>query len=88
MKNNNSQIVMYKDQNGNIKIDVRFEGNTVWLNQKMMSLLFQISVPTINEHIKHIIKEREADGSATIRKFRIIQKEIDRLYPKVEKVLL
>ena len=75
MENTNSQIVIYKDQNGKIKIDVRFDGDTVWLTQKMMSLLFQVSVPTINEHIKNIVNEKEIDGLATIRKFRIVQKE-------------
>jgi len=75
MENTHSQIVIYKDQKGNIKIDVRFDGDTVWLTQKMMSLLFQVSVPTINEHIKNIVNEGETDGSATIRKFRIVQKE-------------
>src|SRR3990167_4294627 len=75
MENQNSQIVIYKDQNGNIKIDVRFDGNTVWLTQKMMALLFQVSIPTVNEHIKNIVKEGENDGLATIRKFRIVQKE-------------
>jgi len=78
MENSNSQIVIYKDQNGNIKIDVRFDGNTVWLTQKMMSLLFQVSVPTVNEHIKNIVKEGEINDLATIRKFRIVQKEGER----------
>ncbi len=75
MKKLNSQIVIYKDQNGNIKIDVRFDGNTVWLTQKMMSILFQVSVPTINEHIKNLIHEQEIDSLATIRNFRIVQNE-------------
>jgi len=75
MENQKSQIVIYKDQNGNVKIDVRFDGDTVWLTQKMMSLLFQVSVPTINEHIKNIIIEGEVDKLATIRKFRTVQKE-------------
>lgn len=75
MENQKSQIIIYKDQNGRVKIDVRFDGGTVWLTQKMMSLLFQVSVPTINEHIKNIIKEGEIDDLATIRKFRIVQSE-------------
>jgi hypothetical protein len=73
-----SQIVIYKNESGETKIDVRFDGDTVWLTQKMMSLLFQVSIPTINEHIKNIIHEGEIDDSATIRKFRIVQKEGER----------
>ena len=75
MENKKSQIVIYKDQNGDIKIDVRFDGDTVWLTQKMMSLLFHVTTPTVNEHIKNIVNEGEIDISATIRKFRIVQKE-------------
>lgn len=78
MENPNSQIVIYKDKNGNIKIDVRFDGNTVWLTQKMMALLFQVSIPTVNEHIKNIINEGEVGGQSTIRKFQIVQKEGER----------
>jgi hypothetical protein len=78
METPKSQIVIYKDQNGNVKIDVRFDGNTVWLTQKMMALLFQVSVPTINEHIKNIVNEGEIDKLATIRKFLIVQKEGNR----------
>jgi len=74
MENQKSQIVIYKDHDGHIKIDVRFDGDTVWLTQKMMSLLFQVSTPTINEHLKNILSEGEIDGLATIRKFRIVQK--------------
>ena len=78
MENKKSQIVIYKDQNGDIKIDVRFDGDTVWLTQKMMSLLFHVTTPTVNEHIKNIVNEGEIDISATIRKFRIVQKEGER----------
>jgi hypothetical protein len=75
MEPQKSQIIIYKDKNNNIKIDVRFDGDTVWLNQKMMSMLFNVSIPTINEHIKNIINELEIKEVSTIRKFRIVQKE-------------
>ena len=61
--------------NGLVKIDVRLEDETVWLTQKQMANLFQVTVPTINEHIKNIFNERELIQDATIRKFRIVQKE-------------
>ncbi len=69
------QFLVYKAENGQIKIDVRFENETVWLTQKLMVDLFQVTVPTINEHIKNIFDERELVPDATIRKFRIVQKE-------------
>lgn len=71
MKNNNSQIVLYADENGNIKIDVRFEGQDVWLNQKQIAELFGKSIPTINEHIKNIFEEAELEQNSVIRNFRI-----------------
>jgi len=72
---NNSQILIYQTESGQTKIEVRLENETVWLTQKLMAELFQISVSTINEHIKNIFNERELEPNATIRKFRIVQKE-------------
>jgi hypothetical protein len=70
-----SQILIYQTENGSTRLEVRLEDETVWLTQKLMSELFQVSVPTINEHIKNIYKEGELMPEATIRKFRIVQKE-------------
>lgn len=70
-----SQIIIYKTESGEIKIDVRFDGNTVWLTQKHLAELFAVTIPTINEHIKNIYKEGELKESSTIRKFLTVQKE-------------
>jgi hypothetical protein len=69
------QFLVYEAEDGQVKIDVRLEDETVWLTQKLMADLFQVTVPTINEHIKNIFNERELIQDATIRKFRIVQKE-------------
>lgn len=69
------QVLVYEGEDGQVKIDVRLEDETVWLTQKLMADLFQVTVPTINEHIKNIFNERELSPDATIRKFRIVQKE-------------
>ena len=73
--NPQSQIVIYKAATGETKIDVRFDGETVWLTQKLLAELFGVTIPTINEHIKNIYKEGELEEGATIRKFLIVQKE-------------
>src|SRR3989338_3915855 len=73
--NPQSQIVIYKAATGETKIDVRFDGETVWLTQKLLAELFGVTIPTINEHIKNIYKECELEEGATIRKFLIVQKE-------------
>ncbi len=69
------QFLVYEAEDGLVKIDVRLENETVWLTQKLMAALFQVTVPTINEHIKNVFDERELIQDATIRKFRIVQKE-------------
>ncbi|KKR27565.1 MAG: hypothetical protein UT60_C0045G0001, partial [candidate division CPR2 bacterium GW2011_GWD2_39_7] len=47
MKNDpNSQLIIYKSEDGQTKIDVRFDGETVWLTQKLLAELFQVTVPT------------------------------------------
>ncbi len=70
MKKLNSQIVIYKDQNGNIKIDVRFDGENVWLTQDLMAELFGKGRSTITEHIQNIFKEGELDEKLVSRDFR------------------
>ena len=57
--NQNNEIVIYQSQDGTIKVDVLFEGETVWLTIEQMSLLFGKSRSTINEHILNIYKEGE-----------------------------
>jgi hypothetical protein len=47
----NSQLIIYQTEDGKIKIDVRFKDETVWLSQKLMAELFQVSVPTINDSV-------------------------------------
>jgi len=70
-----SEIILYKTEDGEVKLEVRLENETAWLTQKMIAELFQVSVPTVNEHIKNIIDEGELKDKATIRKFLIVQTE-------------
>ena len=69
------EIILYQADDGSTRIEVRLEGDTVWLPQRGMAELFQVSVPTVNEHIAHIFDEGELAPDATIRKFRIVQTE-------------
>ncbi|HAV92323.1 TPA: hydroxyacid dehydrogenase [candidate division WOR-3 bacterium] len=71
----NSQIIIYKTEDGRIKLDVRFDGDTVWLTQKLLAELFDVEINTINYHLKEIFKSKELIEEATIRNFRIVQKE-------------
>ena len=67
----NSDIIIYQNQDGNIKIDVRLEEETVWLTQDQMATLFGKAKSTINEHIKNVFAEGELDEKVVVRKFRI-----------------
>lgn len=67
------QILIYRDGSTNLR--VRLDGQTVWLTQRLIAELFQISVKTANEHVVNIYDEGELDPGATIRKFRIVQTE-------------
>lgn len=65
------EILIYQNQDGNIKIDVRLEEETVWLSQAQMGLLFGKARTTITEHIQNIFKEGELDEKVVCRDFRL-----------------
>jgi hypothetical protein len=67
------QILIYED--GGLKLQVRLDGQTVWLTQRLIADLFQITIPTVNEHLTNIYDDEELVAGATIRKFRIVQTE-------------
>jgi len=69
MPENNSQILIYQSQDGNIIVDVTLENETVWLTQDQMSVLFGKAKSTINEHIQNIYTEGELLESQTMHKF-------------------
>ncbi|MGB7566533.1 MAG: virulence RhuM family protein [Chitinivibrionales bacterium] len=68
--NNNSQLLIYQTQSGDIKIDVHLEDETVWLTQAHMAELFNKDKRTISEHIRNIFSEGELHEDSVVRKFR------------------
>ncbi|HZJ35880.1 MAG TPA: virulence RhuM family protein [Gillisia sp.] len=66
----NSEILIYQNPDGNIKIDVRLENETVWLTQAQMAILFGKDKRTISEHIGNIFSEGELDENSVVRNFR------------------
>ena len=67
---NISNLLIYQNQEGNIKIDVQLENETVWLTQEQMSQLFGKGRSTITEHISNIFKEEELEMNSVCRNFR------------------
>lgn len=71
----NSEIILYQTEDGRTRIQCRFENENLWLTQAFIAELFQVTVPTVNEHLKGIYGEGELETGATIRNFRIVRTE-------------
>ena len=69
-----SEILIYQNPGGVIRLDVRLEDETVWLSQALMADLFGKSKKTISEHIQNIFKEGELNKEVVVRKFRTTSK--------------
>ncbi len=73
MENNltpKGEIVIYQTENGDTKLDVRMEDETVWLTQAQLVELYQTTKSNVSEHIKHIFEDGELDESSVVRNFR------------------
>lgn len=70
-----SEILIYQNQDDNIKIDVRLQEETVWLTQDQMAALFGKARNTITEHIQNVYEEGELEQNRTSRKFRQVRTE-------------
>ena len=75
IRNSTAEFLIFTAQAGQRSIEARYEDETIWLSQKLMASLFDVDVRTINEHIQNIYSQQELTLEATIRKFRIVQKE-------------
>lgn len=65
-----SEILIYQNENGNIKVDVRFEDGSIWLSQAQICEVFGKAKSTISEHIKAIFEEGELDKNSVVRNYR------------------
>ena len=70
MNPNNSDFILYTSQDGEVRVDVFINNETVWLTQKAMQDLFDRSKSTVSEHISNIFKEGELIENQVVRKFR------------------
>ncbi|MEA3273552.1 MAG: virulence RhuM family protein [Patescibacteria group bacterium] len=75
IRNSTAEFLIFTSQAGENGIEVRVEDENVWLTQKLIAKLFNVEVNTVNYHLKEIFKSEELSPDATIRKFRIVQKE-------------
>ena len=82
--NEQNKVIIYTACDGQTKIDVKLEDETLWLKQAQMCELYQTSRTNVVEHIKHIYEEGELDKEATCRNFRQVRggKEAEKLNEK------
>ena len=78
IRNSTAEFLIFTGQAGEDSIEVRVADETVWLTQKLMGELFNVTVPTISEHLDNLYAQSEISQGATVRKFRTVQKEGDR----------
>lgn len=83
-QNPGGEFLLYTTEDGKSRVECRFENETIWLSQKLMSDLFEVEVPTINEHLKTLYESGEIDPDPTIRKFRIVRQEGKRKVARVQ----
>ncbi len=81
----NSQIIIYQTENGETKLDVRLQDETIWLPQKAMAELFQTTPQNITIHLKNIYEEDELKEVATCKDFLQVQKEGNRQVQRKQK---
>ena len=69
IRNSTAEFLIFTSQEGKNQIEVRYENGNIWLTQKLISELFSVSIPTINEHLKNIFESNELQKDSVIRKF-------------------
>jgi hypothetical protein len=70
IRNSTAEFLIFTGQAGEQSIEARYEDETVWLTQKLMAALFDVTVPTVNEHLKNIFESGELGADSVVRKFR------------------
>ena len=83
-----SSFLLYTSTNGEVKIDVFFQDETVWLTQKKMAELFGVETNTINYHLKEIFKSKELSEDSVIRKIRITAEDGKKYLPNFGKTII
>ncbi len=75
MAEDNNEIIIYQNEDGETRIDVKFTGETVWLSQQQMAELYQTTRPNIVQHLRNIYADGELDEQATCKKFLQVRLE-------------
>ncbi|MBN2104083.1 hypothetical protein JW835_08605 [bacterium] len=84
-----SQLLLYQTEDGQTRIEVRLQDETVWLTINQMAELFQVDKSGISRHLKNIYDTHELTREATVAKFATVQQEaMDKVHSEYEKIRL
>ena len=71
----NREFILYKTSNGDVKVDVLLQNETIWMPQKKIAELFDVHVPAVSKHLNNIFESGELHKKATVSILEIVQKE-------------
>lgn len=74
----NREFLLYKTPNGDVKVDVLLQNETIWMPQKKIAELFDVQVPAVSKHLKNIFESGELIKTATVSILEIVQNETSR----------
>ena len=74
-KESGGEFLLYQTEEGRSRIEVRMQGETVWLTQNQMAEMFQTSKQNISQHVKVIYESGELEPPATVKKFLTVRQE-------------
>jgi hypothetical protein len=72
------EFLLYQTPDGQARMQLRVQDGAVWLSQKQLTDLYQVSIPTVNEHLRGLFRDGEIQAERTIRKFQIVAREATR----------
>jgi hypothetical protein len=78
VRSDQDNIVLYQTYDGETRLEVHLEQETVWLSQRQMADLFDVKVPAISKHVRNIITSGELDAEATVSKMERVRREGER----------
>lgn len=78
IRNSTAEFLIFQIENKEDGVEVLYQDETLWLTQKAMATLFDVSVPAVNQNLRNIYEQGEVDADATIKKNLIVQKEGNR----------
>jgi predicted XRE-type DNA-binding protein len=78
IKDELTEFLLYTTPNGNVKVEIFFHNENIWLTQKRMAELFGVNIPAISKHLNNIYESNELEKEATISILETVQNEGDR----------